>query len=138
MATPAEQVLSRMSGIEHVYSVSRPGMAVVTVQFAVGVKYNDAVVRLYDTVHSHRDWLSPNLGVLEQTVKPRGIDDVPIVSLTFWTADPERSAFDLQQVARAAETDLKRIKGTRDVSTLGGPDHVVRVLMDSERMNAYG
>jgi len=76
--------------------------------------------------------------VLEPTVKPRGIDDVPIVSLTFWTADPGRSAFDLQQVARAAETELKRVKGTRDVSTLGGPDHVVRVLMDSERMNAYG
>jgi multidrug efflux pump subunit AcrB len=33
---------------------------------------------------------------------------------------------------------LKRVKGTRDVSTLGGPDHVVRVLMDSERMNAFG
>ncbi|MBN8449716.1 MAG: efflux RND transporter permease subunit [Candidatus Accumulibacter sp.] len=138
VATPAEQVLSRMSGIEHVYSVSRPGLAVVTVQFAVGVKYADAVVRLYDTVHSHRDWLAPNLGVLEPTVKPRGIDDVPIVSLTFWTADPGRSAFDLQQVARAAETELKRVKGTRDVSTLGGPDHVVRVLMDSERMNAHG
>ncbi|MBK7676433.1 MAG: efflux RND transporter permease subunit [Candidatus Accumulibacter sp.] len=138
VATPAEQVLSRMSGIEHVHSVSRPGLAVVTVQFAVGVKYADAVVRLYDTVHSHRDWLAPNLGVLEPTVKPRGIDDVPIVSLTFWTADPARSAFDLQQVARAAETELKRVKGTRDVSTLGGPDHVVRVLMDSERMTAYG
>jgi multidrug efflux pump subunit AcrB len=40
-------------------------------------------------------------------------------------------------VARAAETDFKRVKGTRDVSTLGGPDHVVRVLMDSERMNAF-
>ena len=138
VATPAEQVLSRMSGIEHVYSLSRPGMAVVTVQFAVGVKYNDAVVRLYDTVNSHRDWLAPNLGVLEPTVKPRGIDDVPIVSLTLWTADPERSAFALQQVARAAEIEFKRIKGTRDVSTLGGPDHVLRVLMDSERMQAYG
>ncbi|WP_313953152.1 efflux RND transporter permease subunit, partial [Accumulibacter sp.] len=138
VATPAEQVLSRMSGIEHVFSVSRPGMAIVTVQFEVGVKYMDAVVRLYDTVNSNRDWLPPNLGVLEPVVKPRGIDDVPIVSLTFWTADPTRSAFDLQQVARAAEVDFKRIKGTRDVSTLGGPDHAVRVLMDSERMNAFG
>jgi len=137
VATPAEQVLSRMSGVEHVYSVSRPGMAVVTVQFEVGVKYNDAVVRLYDTVHSNRDWLSPDLGVLEPVVKPRGIDDVPIVSLTFWSTDPERSAFDLQEVARAAEVDFKRIKGTRDVSTLGGPDHVLRVSMDSERMNAF-
>ncbi len=138
VARPAEQVLSRMHGVEHVYSMSRPGMAVITVQFEVGVKYNDAVVRLYDTVNSHRDWLPPNLGVMEPVIKPRGIDDVPIVALTFWTKDPDRSAFDLQQVARAVEIELKRIKGTRDVSTLGGPDHAIRVLMDAERMNAYG
>ena len=138
IATPAEQVFSRMSGIEHVYSVSRPGMAIITVQFEVGVKYNDAILRLYDTVHSHRDWLPPNLGVLEPIIKPKGIDDVPIVALTFWTADVNRSAFDLQQVARAAEIELKRIKGTRDITTLGGPDHVIRVVMDSERMNAFG
>jgi multidrug efflux pump subunit AcrB len=138
VATPAEQVLSRMSGIEHVYSVSRPGMAVVTVQFDVGIKYNDAVLRLYDTVHSNRDWLPANLGVLEPIIKPKGIDDVPIVSLTFWTADPNRSAFEMQQVARSAEIEFKRIRGTRDVSTLGGPDHVIRVVMDSERMNAFG
>ena len=138
VATPAEQVLSRMSGVEHVYSVSRPGMAIITVQFDVGVKYNDAILRLYDTVHSNSDWLPPNLGVLEPVIKPKGIDDVPIVALTFWTPDPQRSAFDLQQVARAAEIEFKRIKGTRDVSTLGGPDHVIRVVMDSERMNAFG
>ncbi|MDP3537658.1 MAG: efflux RND transporter permease subunit [Azonexus sp.] len=137
VARPAEQVLSRMHGVEHVYSMSRPGMAVMTVQFDVGVKYNDAVLRLYDTVHSHRDWLPPNLGVQEPVIKPRGIDDVPIVALTFWTKDPNRSAFDLQQVARAVEIELKRIKGTRDVSTIGGPDHAIRVLMDAERMNAY-
>ncbi|WP_374276211.1 efflux RND transporter permease subunit [Azonexus sp.] len=138
VARPGEQVLSRMHGVEHVYSMSRPGMAVITVQFDVGVKYNDAVLRLYDTVHSHRDWLPPNLGVQEPVIKPRGIDDVPIVSLTFSTRDPARSAYDLQQVARAVEIELKRIKGTRDVSTLGGPDHAIRVLMDAERMTAYG
>ncbi len=138
VARPGEQVLSRMHGVEHVYSMSRPGMAVITVQFDVGVKYNDAVLRLHDTVMSHRDWLPPNLGVQEPVIKPRGIDDVPIVSLTFSTRDPARSAYDLQQVARAVEIELKRIKGTRDVSTLGGPDHAIRVLMDAERMTAYG
>lgn len=138
VARPGEQVLSRLHGVEHVYSMSRPGMAVITVQFDVGVKYNDAVLRLYDTVHSHRDWLAPNLGVQEPVIKPRGIDDVPILSLTFWTTDATRSAFELQQVARTVETELKRIKGTRDVSTLGGPDHAIRVLMDAERMSAYG
>ena len=138
VATPGEQVLSRMHGVEHVYSMAQPGMAVITVQFDVGVKYNDAVLRLHDTVMAHRDWLPPNLGVREPVIKPRGIDDVPIVGLTFHTVDPAHSAYELQQVARAVEIELKRIKGTRDISTLGGPDHAVRVLLDAERMNAYG
>jgi multidrug efflux pump subunit AcrB len=138
VARPAEQVLSRMHGVDHVYSMSRPGMAIITVQFDVGLKYLDAVVRLHDTVQSNRDWLSPNLGVQEPVVKPRGIDDVPILSLTFWTKDATRSAFEMQQVARAVEIELKRIKGTRDVSTISGPNHAIRVLMDTERMNSFG
>ncbi|MDK9701927.1 MAG: efflux RND transporter permease subunit [Sulfuritalea sp.] len=135
---PAEQVLSRIAGIEHVYSVSRPGMAVVTVQYQVGEDPIQALVRLYDTVNSHRDWLSPNLGVMEPIIKPKGIDDVPIVTLTFHSSDPSKSAFEMQQVARAAEIDLKRIPGTRDVATVGGPGHVIRVVMDADRMNSHG
>ncbi|MBL8434684.1 MAG: efflux RND transporter permease subunit [Zoogloea sp.] len=138
VARPAEQVLSRIAGMDHVYSVSRPGMAVITVQFKVGVKNQDAIVRLYDTIHSNQDWLSPQLGVQPPVVKPKGIDDVPVVALTLWTRDPARSAFELQQVGRAVELELKRVKGTRDVATIGGPGHVMRVLMDPGRMNAFG
>ena len=138
VARPAEQVLSRITGMDHVYSVSRPGMAVITVQFKVGVPNQDAILRLYDTIHSHRDWISPELGVGEPIIKPKGIDDVPILALTLWTRDPARSAFELQQVGRAVELELKRVKGTRDVSTIGGPGHVVRVLMDAGRMNGFG
>jgi len=138
VARPAEQVLSRIAGIEHVYSMSRPGMAVITVQYLVGEDPIQALVRLYDTINANSDWLSPNLGVLPAIVKPKGIDDVPIVTLTFWSDDPNKSGFDLQQVARAAEIDLKRIAGTRDVTTIGGPGHVIRITMDSDRMSAHG
>jgi multidrug efflux pump subunit AcrB len=138
VATPAEQVLSRISGIDHLYSVSRPGMAVLTAQFKVGIAHEAAVVRLMDTIQSHRDWVSANLGVGEPIIKPIGIDDVPIVTLTLWTDDSKRGAFDLERVAHAAEVELKRVAGTRDVYTIGGPKHVVRVLMDAERMSAFG
>ena len=138
VATPGEQVLSQISGIEHVYSVSRAGMAVFTVQYKVGQDRTAALVRLYDTVNSHRDWLAPDLGVSEPIIKPMGIDDVPIVGLTLWTADPARGAFDLERVAHALEVELKRIPGTREVKTIGGPAHVVRVIMDPERMRAHG
>jgi multidrug efflux pump subunit AcrB len=137
VATPAEQVLSKISGVEHIFSVSRPGMAILTVQYKVGEDRIQALVRLYDTVQSHRDWVSPNLGVQEPIVKPVGIDDVPIVAVTLWTSDPERGAYELEQIAHAAEIELKRVKGTREVSTIGGPKHVVRVVMDAERMNAF-
>ncbi len=137
VATPAEQVLSRISGIEHVYSVSRPGMAILTVQYEVGEDRTQALVRLYDTIMSNRDWVSPQLGVGEPIIKPTGIDDVPIVTLTLWTTDPARGAFELERVAHSLEADLKRIPGTREVYTIGGPSHVVRVIMDPDRLAAY-
>jgi multidrug efflux pump subunit AcrB len=38
-------------------SVSRPGMAVLTVQFKVGVPRTEALVRLHDTLRANADWL---------------------------------------------------------------------------------
>jgi multidrug efflux pump subunit AcrB len=134
---PAEQVLGQMSGIEHIHSVSRSGMAVVTVQFEVGVPRTEAIVRTRDTLSANRDWVSPELGVLEPVIKPRGIDDVPIVALTLFGAG-EQGAFDLERVAHSIEGELKRVAGTREVTTLGGPGRAVRVLLDADRMNASG
>ena len=138
VATPGEQVLAQIRGVEHVFSVSRPGMAVLTVQFEVGVPRTEALVRLHDTIQANRDWLAPELGVAEPVVKPKGIDDVPVVALTLWTRDPQRAAYDLERVAHAAEVELKRVPGTREVQTLGGPGRAVRVLLDADRMNAFG
>ena len=106
VATPAEQVLAQMSGVDHVFSVSRPGMAVLTVQFEVGVPRTEALVRLYNTIQSNRDWLSPRLGVGEPVVKPKGIDDVPVVTLTLWREGGDAGAFELERIAHAAEVEL--------------------------------
>ena len=138
VATPAEQVLSQIAGIEHIYSVSKPGMAVLTVQYLVGQDRTQALVRLYDTIQANRDWVSPELGVGEPIIKPLGIDDVPIVTVTLWTRDPNRGAYELEQAAHAAEIELKRIAGTREVTTVGGPGRAIRVMMDPDRMAAYG
>ncbi|MCX9155239.1 efflux RND transporter permease subunit [Niveibacterium sp. 24ML] len=138
VAGPAEQVLDQIAGIEHTYSVSRPGLAILTVQFKVGVPRTEALVRLYDTLHSNRDWLPAGLGVMEPIVKPKGIDDVPIVALTLWTKDQDASAFDLERVAHGLEAEIKRVKGTREVSTIGGPGNAVNVWLDADRLSALG
>ena len=138
VAIPAEQVLSQMAGTEHVMSVSRPGLAVITVQFKVGVPRTEALVRLHDTLRTHADWLPRGLGVLEPLIKPKGIDDVPIVTLTLYSKDPDTGAFELERVAHSMEADLKRVRGTREVQTLGGPGRAVMVHIDPARLSGSG
>ena len=138
VATPAEQVLAQMTGVDHVYSVSRSGMAIITVQFKVGVPRIDALVMLHDTIQSNRDWISPNLGVGEPLIKPKGIDDVPVVTLTLWSENGAHGAFELERVAHAAEVELKRVPGTREVQTLGGPGRAVLVRLDADRLASHG
>ncbi|MBK6471273.1 MAG: efflux RND transporter permease subunit [Betaproteobacteria bacterium] len=142
VAGPAEQVLSQISGIEHITSVSRPGMAVITVQYKVGVPRTEALVRLYDTVNSNADWLPRGLGVGQPLIKPKGIDDVPIVTLTLFAKGEPGAAlsgpFDLERVAHSMEAELKRVPGTREVVTLGGPGRAVMVEIDPTRMAAVG
>ncbi|MBL8349931.1 MAG: efflux RND transporter permease subunit [Burkholderiaceae bacterium] len=138
VAGPAEQVLGQITGVEHVMSVSRPGLAIITVQYKVGVPRTEALVRLYDTVNSNADWLPPGLGVLAPIIKPKGIDDVPIVALTLYSANPDTGAFDLERVAHSIEADLKRVPGTREVTTIGGPGRAVVVEIDPARMASVG
>ena len=138
VASKMEQVLGEIEGVEHIYSVSRPGAAVVTVQFEVGEKRADAIVRLYNAVYSNHDWRPAGLGVLEPLIKPRGIDDVPVLALTLWTTDADRGGYELRQVARAIESEIQRVPGTRNVYTIGGPDDTVHVVLDPERLSGYG
>ena len=137
MATPAEQVLSQIAGVDHVYSVAQPGMAIITVQFKVGEEHVPSLVKLYDVVHSNVDWLPATLGVAQPIIKAKGIDDVPVVALTLWREEALGGGIELTQVAHAIEAELKRVPGTREVSTLGGTQRVVRVLLNAESLNAY-
>ena len=133
VARPAEQVLSQVAGIEHTYSVARPGLAVLTVQFKVGVPRTEALVRLYDVLNANQDWLPRDLGALAPIVKPKGIDDVPVLAVTLWSRDV-LAADDLERVARTMEAELKAVPGTREVQTIGGPGRAIHVWLDPVRM----
>jgi multidrug efflux pump subunit AcrB len=137
VARPAEQVLGQIAGIEHTYSVSRPGVAMVTVQFQVGLPRTEALVRLYDVINANQDWLPPGLGTLPPIVRPAGIDDVPVLAVTLWSRD-DTSALALSQVAHTMEAELKRVPGAREVRTIGGPGRVVQVQLDPGRLRARG
>ncbi|MBL0092464.1 MAG: efflux RND transporter permease subunit [Piscinibacter sp.] len=137
VARPAEQVLGQIAGIEHTYSVSRPGMAIMTVQFQVGVPRTEALVRLYDVLNANQDWLPANLGVLPPVVKPKGIDDVPVLAVTLWAREGTPAA-ELERVAHTMEAELKRVPGAREVQTIGGPGRAVNVWLDPGRLRERG
>ena len=137
VARPAEQVLSQIAGIEHTYSVARPGMAILTVQFKVGVPRTKALVRLYDVLNANQDWLPRDLGTLPPIVKPKGIDDVPVLGVTLWSREA-LPALDLERVAHALEAEIKSVPGTREVKTIGGPGRAVQVWIDPTRLRERG
>ena len=135
---PLEKKLSEIEGIKHVYSISRPGMAVLTVEYTVGVERQPAIVRLYNQIYSNQDWMPAGVGVGQPLVKPKGIDDVPVMALTMWSDDPAISAFELGQVVHSLETELKRVPGTRDVYSIGAASQAVTVELDPGRLSAFG
>jgi len=137
VAAPAEQVLSQIQGIEHTFSVARPGVAVLTVQFQVGVPRTEALVRLYDVLNANQDWVPQGLGVMTPIVKPMGIDDVPVLAATLWTKDAQ-SAYELERVVHSIEIELKRVPGTREVVTIGGPGRAVHVWLEPGRLRERG
>jgi hypothetical protein len=54
------------------------------------VPRTEALVRLYDAVNSHADWLPLSLGALPPLIKPKGIEDVPVLAWTLWSKDVSR------------------------------------------------
>jgi len=138
VSTPIEQKLTEIEGVKHVYSVSKPGLSILTIAFVVGEDRTAAIVRLYNKVYSNLDWLPPNIGIAQPLIKPKGIDDVPIVTLTLWREDDSQGTYALQEVAHTIEAELKRVKGTREVYTVGGADRVVHVVLDPVRLAGYG
>jgi multidrug efflux pump subunit AcrB len=137
VARPAEQVLAQIGGIEHTYSVARPGMAIITVQFKVGVPRTEALVRLYDVLNANQNWLPRDLGTLTPVVLPKGIDDVPVLAVTLWS-NTMSSASELSAIAHTMEAELMRVPGTREVKTIGAASRVLQVTLDPARLRERG
>jgi multidrug efflux pump subunit AcrB len=137
ITTPAEQILSEIEGVKHIYSVSRPGISLLSVEYKVGEDRTQAIVRLYNAIYSNQDWIPANLGAGPTLIKPKGIDDVPMLSVTLWSDDEDTGAYELERVSHTIEAELKRVEGTRNIYTIGGPGHLARVIIDPQKAAGY-
>lgn len=132
----AEKILSQIANVEHVYSVSMPGRAVITVQFEVGIKRQEALVKVWDQVMTELHW-PKGFGVQPPKVKARGINDVPVLSLTFWSDDHNLGQTEIGQVATSVANVLQRVEGTRNIELSGNSTQAVNVHLDPAKMASH-
>ncbi len=134
VSSKLERLLYQIDGVEYVYSMSRPGSAVVTVRFYVGEKREESLVKIYNKISMNSDVVPP--GVTGWVVKPVEIDDVPFFNATLWskTADD----FTLRRVAEQVEVALQGVPNTARTEIVGGRQRQLRVQLNPERMASRG
>ncbi|MEA5115346.1 MAG: efflux RND transporter permease subunit [Geobacteraceae bacterium] len=131
---PIEGKMWELRGVEYVYSMSRPGIGIVTVRFLVGEDLEKSLVDLYNKLMSNRNSLPPGAG--EPLVVPKSIDDVPIVTLTLWSDRYDH--YTLRRVARELCDNLKKSTEVAETGIRGGLRRELKVRPDSGKLAAYG
>ncbi len=140
-AQPLERIMSEIPGIKHVYSVSQRGQGVVTVEFDVGQKMGPSLIKVNDKLDSNMDKVPP--GMLPPLVKSKGIDDVPIITLTLWSKDldqdgaPDVDDGQLRLLAQDTLQALKQVKNTGNAFIVGGRREQVTINVAPERLAGY-
>jgi len=134
VSLPMEKLLREVPGVEYIYSISHPGMSMVIVRFYVGTKEEDAIIQTYNKLYSNVDRIPP--GVSQPLIKVRSIDNVPIMALTLWGQNYD--SYRLRRVAGELENSLKKLDDISETTIIGGQTRQVRVMLDTQRLAAYG
>jgi multidrug efflux pump subunit AcrB len=134
VSVPTEKLLRDVPGVEYVYSISHPGVSMLVVRFYVGTSEENAIVQTYNKLYSNFDRIPP--GVSQPIIKVRSIDDVPILALTMWGKGYD--SYHLRRIAGELETSLKPLDGVSETKIIGGEPRQVRVVLDTQRLTAYG
>jgi len=129
-----EKLLYQIDGVKHVYSMSFPSMAVVTVRFHVGEDRERSWVKLHNKVRSNIDQVPP--GVTGWVVKPVEIDDVPIINITLYSS--QYSDYALRRLAEELQLRLQGVRDAGITSLVGGRPRQITVHLSPQRMAARG
>jgi len=131
---PMEKLLWEIPGVEYIYSTSSPGSSMAIVRFRVGEDEEKSIVRLNQKMFANFDLIPP--GASHPLVKPRSIDDVPVLALTL--SSDRYDHFALRRIASLLHDQIKTVPDVSEVRILGGLRRQVRVELDPARMAARG
>ena len=127
---PMEKLLWEIPGVEYIYSTSRPGESLAIVRFKVGEEMEKSLVKLNQKLQSNFDRI-PH-GVSQPLIKPRSIDDVPILALTFHSTNQDHLA--LRRLVAQVDDSVKQVPSVAETTIIGGARRQLRVLLDPARV----
>ncbi len=127
---PMEKLLWEIPGVEYIYSTSQPGQSLVIVRFKVGENAEESLTKLHQKLQANFDRI-PH-GVSYPMIKPRSIDDVPILALTFHSERYDHLT--LRRVASQVDDAVKQVQLVAETTLIGGARRQVRVLLDPSRL----
>ena len=127
---PMEKLLWEIPGVEYLYSTSRPGESLVIVRFKVGEDPEQSLVKLNDKLRANFDRI-PH-GVTQPLIKPKSIDDVPILALTFHSSRYDHLT--LRRLVAQVDDAVKQVPLVAETSIIGGARRQVRVLLDPAKL----
>ncbi len=129
---PMEKLLWEIPGVEYVYSTSSEGESLVIVRFKVGEEVEQSLVKLNQKLASNFDRIPHGVG--RPLVKPRSIDDVPILALTFHS--PRYDPLLLRRLVVQVDDAVKQVPKVAETHLIGGARRELRVLLDPARLAA--
>ena len=130
---PLEKLATELPGVEYVYSTSSPGRSLTIVRFLVGWDEEEAIVQLYQKLYANLDRIPQ--GASRPLLKPRSIDDVPILALTFHGAGYD--SHQLRRIVAGVDDAVKQVADVSETTLIGGQSREVRVELDPGRLTAY-
>ena len=130
---PMEKLLWEVPGVEYIYSTSAPGYSMAVVRFYVGQNEEASIVRLNQKMFANFDLIPA--GASPPLIKPRSIDDVPVLALTLTSSRYDH--FTLRRIAAQVHDQIKEVRDVSEVKIIGGQRRQIRVLLDDARMAAY-
>jgi len=135
VTTPLERRLWGISGVEYLYSVSRPGLALITVRFKVNEPQEPSLVKIYQELAANPNLLPP--GAMKPILKLQTIDDVPFLGLTLH-GEPgsAQTPGQLRTLGEALARELADVPSTAQVKVIGGARRLVRIEPDPDRLRA--
>ncbi len=127
---PMEKLLWEVPGVEYLYSTSRDSESLVIVRFKVGEDPERSLVKITEKLRSNFDRMP--MGVTMPIIKPKSIDDVPILALTFHSARYDHLT--LRRLAAQVDESIKQVPLVAETTLLGGSRRAVRVMLDPVKL----